>query len=779
MTIPLQGLLPLDLDPMPRKVAFPPPPVPFQGHAVGKANLFPDALPDGAVRGVVRRVLFSNPENGFHVLQVLLEGRVDEVAFLGACEPVRVGDKVEASGRWELHARHGRQLRASFIKVLAPSTGREIHAFLRNGGVKGVGKATADKIYAHHGDDLPKVMDRPTLLMEAKIPERQALLIAEAWNQRGADTEMLAFLGTLSLGPAMCERVLKAYGQRAKQRLLTNPYDAARDIAGLGFKTADQMALALGVARDDARRVQSAVIHVLDTVARDGHCASPRPRVVSAVRDLLMLDDAPIKAAIDLLLEKGDLVEEANGGQPILVEARVKACEEEIARRLIEMRASFEVPEDLDARIEAAATGAGIAALHEHQSLAVRTAIQSGVCIITGGPGSGKTSSLEVLLRTFEGIVPQARIALCAPTGRAAQRMGETTGRPALTIHRLLGWGHDGDGFKADEENPLAADLVVVDEASMLDIWLMRDILRAIPKGAVFVMIGDVDQLASVGPGRVLGDLIDSGVVPVARLTRIFRQGEGSKIAQAARDVNAQKMPRFDNPSRKSDFWGAFDEDPEVCLQKVVRMATEIAPTLGFDPMRDVQVLVAGHGGSLGTAALNRVLQDALNPAGAGVETFESGDLRLRSGDRVIQMANNYDLDVFNGDIGRVVSITLAGRTKREAVRMLVEFDGRVVEYVGLGAVKELAPAYAISVHKSQGSEFPCVIFVASTQHYVMLRKTLVYTALTRARKLCVVVGQERALRVAIRQADKGRLTGLARRVTLAAAAFDRRYGAP
>lgn len=776
MSAPLQGLLPIDLA-VPAVVARSKPD-PLRGAPLARNGLLPDGLGEGPARGSVRKVVFANPEKGFYVLQVALDGHPESVAFVGPSEPVAVGDRVEASGKWEIHARHGRQLKANFIRVLVPSTGREIHAFLRNGGIKGIGKTTADKLYAHHGDTLPKIMDRPTLLMEASITERQALLIADAWQKRGAHTEVLAFLGSLSLGPAMADRVLKAYGARAKQRILTNPYDAARDIQGLGFKTADQMALALGFARDDPRRVSAAVVHALEVLARDGHCAAPRATIVKNVRDLLVLEDAPIKAAIARLLETQALVEEDNGGQPMLFDARVRACEEEIARRVVGMQASFDLPDNLDDLIQEASAAAGIAQLHEHQALAVRTALAAGVSIITGGPGSGKTSSLEVLLRVFEGLVPNARIALCAPTGRAAQRMGEATGRTALTIHRLLGWGHDGDGFKANEENPIAADLVVVDESSMLDIWLARDILRAIPHGAMLVLIGDVDQLPSVGPGRVLGDLIDSGAVPVARLTRIFRQGAGSQIAEAARAVNSGRMPHFFAPSRKTDFWGAFDEDADECVRKVVRMVTQIAPDLGFNPLRDVQVLVAGHGGSLGTAALNVALQEALNPARPDIATFEMGDLRLRPGDRVIQMANNYDLDVFNGDIGQVVDV-VQGRSRKDGARVTVDFDGRMVEYIGLGPIRELSLAYAISVHKSQGSEFPCVVFVASTQHYIMLRKTLVYTALTRARKLCAVVGQDRALRVAVRQVDKGRLTGLSRRLALSSAEHERRYGAP
>lgn len=739
-------------------------------------SLLPDLPNDGMVRGIVTKVTFSNPENGFHIIKVKLDGINDKVAFVGPCEPVVSGDRVEAKGKWETHARHGRQLKASFIRVLAPSTGREIHAYLRAGGVKGIGKVTADKLYSHHGDNLPRLMDRPTLLMEAGITEKQARALAEAWERRTANTEILAFLGSLSIGPATCDRILKAYGGRVKQKILSNPYQVARDISGLGFKTADQMAMAMGMKRDDPRRLHAAVLHVFQSLSRDGHCAAPRARIMKDVRKLLLVEDAPIKAAIDYLLQENDLIEEPNGGQPVMFESSVLRCEEEIARRLIAMRASFEMPEDLDARIDTAANAIGLTSLHEHQALAVKTALGAGMSVITGGPGAGKTASLEVLLRVFESVVEGARIALCAPTGRAAQRMSEATGRPALTIHRMLRWGQRGDGFQVNEENPLEVDLVVVDEASMLDIWLMRDVLRAIPQGAVLVLIGDVDQLPSVGPGRVLGDIIESGAIPVARLTRIFRQGDGSYIAQAARTINSGRVPTLAKPSKKSDLWGIFDDDVEECARKIVKMVTSVAPDLGFDPLREVQVLVAGHGGSLGTIALNEAIQDVINPVNPNRQHIDTQDVRLRVGDRVIQVSNNYDLDVFNGDIGQVMDIEL-GRGRKDGTRVTVRFEDREVVYEGLTAIRELKLAYAISVHKSQGSEFPFVIFVATMQHYIMMRKTLVYTAVTRAKKLCAIVGQEKALRVAVRQADHGRMTGLARRLAMEGAESERRYG--
>ena len=775
MSNTLQGFLPMPVPEGPARPILARPDT-MRGAPVVRNSLLDDGFPDGPARGAVKKIVFANPEKGFYVLLVALEDSPHQVAFVGPCEPVVVGDKVEAGGRWEVHAKYGRQLKATSIRVLVPTTGKEIHAFLRNGGIKGIGKATADKLYAHHGDSLSKVMDRPTLLMEARISEKQALLIAESWEKRGSNTELLAFLGSLSLGPAMSDRIIKQYGARAKQKILTNPYDAAKDVSGIGFKTADVMALALGFARDDPRRVNAAILHAFETLARDGHCAASRAAIIRDVRKMLLVDDSTVKQSLESMLQSKDIVEEENGGQPLLFDARVLACEEEIVERLIGMLHKFDAPANFDTLVKEASLAAGIPGLHEHQAQAVRRGIENSLCIITGGPGSRKTSSLEVLLRVYETIHPEGKIALCAPTGRASQRMGEATNRPALTIHRLLGWGRDGEGFEHNAENPLPADLVVADETSMLDIWLMRDILRAMKPGARFIMIGDDDQLASVGPGRVLGDCIDSGIVPVARLTRVFRQGAGSLIAEAARQVNMGKMPKFATPSRSTDFWGAFDENPDECLRKVRRMVTEIAPDMGFDPMRDVQVLVAGHGGTMGTAAINAMLQDSLNPARQGQETFVAQDLQLRAGDRVIQTSNNYDLDVFNGDIGQVVDV-VQGRSKRNGARVVVDFEGRIVEYTSMGSIRELSLAYAISVHKSQGSEFPCVIFVCSTQHYVMLRKTLAYTAITRAKKLCVVVGQDRALRVAVRQVDSGRLTGLARRLATAGAEHERRYG--
>lgn len=736
----------------------------------------PGARADGSISGVVTQIRHANPETGFHILRVRLDESEAITTFVGPAEPVAEGDRVEAQGRWERHARYGRQLKARFIRTIVPSTGKEIHAFLKGGGIKGVGVRSADKLLDHFGDRLCDVMDAPTTLMAAGITEKQANLIADTWRQRSTHTEILAFLQGLAVGPATSEKIIKKYGERTKQVILSNPYQVAKDIPGLGFRTADQMALAKGGDRRDTRRVEAAILHVMGQLGREGHCACRRSRIVKDVRALLSIDDGDIKAAITRLVDSHALVEEENGGEQVIYEAGVLKCEEEIAQRIVARLAPAPLPDDIGDRIHSAAASVGIEQMHEHQVLAVHTSLAAWFSVITGGPGSGKTSSLEVLLRVFENMNPGAEIALCAPTGRAAQRMAEATGREAKTIHRMLEWAPDRGGFQRNEDNPIDADLVVADEASMLDIWLARDLLRAIRKDAVIVLIGDDDQLPSVGAGRVLGDVIESGVVPVTKLTRIFRQGDGSQIAATAQTINAGRLPRIGGPNWKTDMWAAWNEVPEDSLPRISRMVAEVAPQLGYDPMKDVQVLTAGHQGVLGTVNLNLVLQEALNPPHPNTTEIQVGDKIFRTGDRVIQMSNNYDLDVFNGDIGQIVEIRKTGR-RSDSMRLRVNFDGEhEVEY-GTSDARQLSLAYAISVHKSQGSEFPVVVFVPTTQHYTMLRKPLIYTAVTRARKICALIGQQRAARIAVGKSDRSRITGLARRLAIEEAELARATG--
>lgn len=776
-----QGILPLDVEDVIHGASGRRARDAFRGIASRGPDLFrekDDSAPrrDGAISGVVTKIRHANPETGFHILRVRLDESAAIVTFVGPCEPVAEGDRVEAQGRWERHARYGQQLKARFIRTLVPSSGDEIHAFLKGGGIKGIGVRSADKLLEHFGDRLSEVMESPTTLMAAGITEKQATTIASAWNRRSTHTEVLAFLQGLSIGPATADKIIKKYGERTRQIISANPYQIARDIPGLGFRTADQMALARGIDRRDARRIEAAILHVMGQIGRDGHCACPRSRIVKDVHALLTLDDRDIKEAIARLVNSHALVEEENGGAQVIYEASVLKCEEELARRIVGRIAPQPLPDDIEGRIFDAARSVGIPEMHEHQALAVKTSLAARFSVITGGPGSGKTSSLEVLLRLFETMNQDATISLCAPTGRAAQRMSEATGREAKTIHRMLEWAPERGGFQRGENNPLDADLVVADEASMLDIWLARDLLRAVREDAMIVFIGDVDQLPSVGAGRVLGDVIESGVVPVTRLTRIFRQGAGSQIAETAQAINAGRLPRIGSPNRNTDMWAAWDEVPENSLPRISKMVAEVSPQLGYDPLRDVQVLTAGHQGVLGTVNLNLVLQETLNPESPDTPQAQVGEKIFRVGDRVIQMANNYELDVFNGDIGQIIGIQKTGR-RSDGVRIKVAFDGdQTVEY-GQTDARQLSLAYAISVHKSQGSEFPVVIFVPTTQHYTMLRKTLIYTAVTRARKICALIGQERAARIAVGKSDRSRVTGLARRLAIEDAELTRMTG--
>ena len=765
MTSSHQGVLPFDFESAgPRRA--PDRAVPAADPR--SADMFAPAEAPGVSRrpdtiaGSVTRILFANPETGYHVMRVRLDEGGAIVTFRGPSEAVAQGDRVEATGRWEHHARYGRQLSARFIRALVPTTGEEIRAFLASGGIKGVGKRSAEKLHAHHGPRLAEAMESETALMAAGITRKQAETIVAAWRVRTTQTEVVSFLQSLGLGPATADRVINRYGDKARMIVSTNPFRVAREVSGIGFRTADRMSLALGFDRCDARRIEAGVLSVMAEVSRDGHCATSRTRIEADVRALLTVPDTAVRDAVERMINSGALVVERGGSGEVVYEAGVRNCEIEVSEGLAARIAHAPLPEETDARIAHAATAIGIADLHAHQASAVRAALCARLAVITGGPGSGKTSSLEVFLRVFENTRDGARIELCAPTGRAAQRMSEATGRPARTIHRLLEWSPEKGGFQRDADNPIEADVVVIDEASMLDIWMTRDVLRAVPETCVLLLVGDVDQLPSVGPGRVLGDVIESGAVPVARLTRVFRQGEGSRIAQAAQKINAGEIPVMDAPSRGSDMWARFDAEPESSLARIVRLASEVAPSLGFDPLRDIQVLTAGHNGCLGTASLNHHLQEALNPCPDGAGEIRVGDRVFRVGDRVIQTANNYELDVFNGDIGQVVSFRRSGGGE-----IVVRFDARDVLFTGAD-MRALALAYAITVHKAQGSEFPFVVVAPATHHYTMLGRTMVYTAITRARRLCAVVGQERALRMAIKRTGRGRVTGLARRIAVA-----------
>ncbi len=714
--------------------------------------------PKSHIEGFCEAILYTDLHTGFTIAEIRQDHQLGKAVVAGKGDPFSPGDRVEADGAWEAHPKFGRQFRATYLKARVPETADGILKYLATGAVKGVGVKTAERLVAIFGDTLPQAMDAPLTLMAAGLTEVRAKDLAEHWKVRKRHGRLLAFLYSIGAGPAMAKRLLEAYGDEAYRILLSDPYRPAREVHGVGFKTADRMALSQGMPTDAPARVKAAILYILGEIEREGHCASPRLGLLARTCKELVLPDLTVEAEMERLLIQGDLVEERIGGRAVLYRDFVRKAEVEVAQQLVARTKALMVPEDIDGRIAQWTTDLKLPPLHEGQTKSVRVALASSVSVVTGNPGTGKTSTVSVLLQGLRALDPGVKIMLAAPTGRAAKRLTDQTGTEALTIHRLLVWSPEKRHFTKGAEDPLDCDVLVVDESSMLDIFLCRDLLRALPAHTRIVLVGDVDQLPSVGSGNVLSDVITSGVVPVARLTHIFRQGAGSAIATASQRINAGFVPKLSPPTAGKDMWGVWTETPQQAAVEVLELASGWVVREGFDPMKDLQVLAPGHQGDAGVQALNLALQARLNPPSPLKPEIEWRDRILRLHDRVIQTSNSYDLDVFNGDIGFIVAIE--GRST-----VVVDFDGRHVRYEG-GDLSDLHLAYCITIHKSQGSEFPVVIVVSTTQHFVMLRRNLLYTGVSRARKLCCVVGQQRAMGIAVRKGDVGRVTGLSQRLS-------------
>ena len=713
------------------------------------------------IAGVCQAVLYADLQTGFSVAELLLdEGGKGVVAGKG--DPFSPGDWVEAEGRWETDSRFGRQFKASYLRARVPETAEGIARYVASGAIPGIGPKTAERLLQAFGERLPEAITSSPALVAAGLTEARAKALTEHWKMRTRHGRLLSFLYSVGAGPALARRLLDAYGEEAYRILLVDPYRPAREIHGVGFRTADRIALSQGMAKDAPARLRAALVHEMGEIEREGHCAAPRMGLIARVAKELVVREAPVEKELERLLVQGDLVEERLGGRPVIWRAVVRQAEIEVAESLFARigPTGEKIPDELVGRT---AIALGLPPLDPGQEAAVRLSLAERVSVLTGNPGTGKTSTVSVLLGCLRALDPGVRILLAAPTGRAAKRLTEQTGMEAATIHRLLVWSPETRRFTKGPEDPLACDVIVIDESSMLDLFLLRDLLRALPPSCRIVFVGDVDQLPSVGAGSVLADLIRSKAVPVARLTRIFRQGAGSQIAAVSQRINAGQMPRLGAPKRGSDMWGIWTETPAEAAEAAIRLATERLPEEGFDPLRDLQVLAPGHQGEAGVGALNRALQARLNPPSPERPEITWKDRTFRLGDRVIQTSNSYELDVFNGDIGFVVEV--------EGPQALsVDFDGRVVRYEG-SDLMDLQLAYAITIHKSQGSEFPAVIVLCTTQHFLMLRRNLLYTGISRARRLCALVGQQRAVGIAVRRADVGRTTGLASRLSAMALA--------
>jgi exodeoxyribonuclease V alpha subunit len=712
------------------------------------------------LEGILERITFFNEENNFTVAKLQSRGSRDLITIVGNLPDPNPGETLRLQGQWIVDARFGRQFRVESCISVLPSTLTGIQKYLGSGLVKGIGPIMAGRVVAKFGLETLVVMEaRPDDLLEVEgIGKIRSERIAKAWQEQKEIRNVMVFLQGNGVSSTYAVKIYKAYGNKSVSIVKENPYRLALDIRGIGFKTADKIARTVGIDPRAQVRIEAGIIHVLSELVDEGHVYYPEDKLLTVAAELLEVEQTKIVTALIELVKQRRIVIEPQEDEQAVYLTPLHVAEVNVAKRLETL---INAPKqmifiDIEKAIQWVQSAMGME-LAEMQQEAIKKAVTSKVLVITGGPGTGKTTLLNCLLRIME--TKKQRILLASPTGRAAKRLAEVTGSEAKTIHRLLEYSPKDGGFKRNEDNLLDADLVVIDEVSMLDILLMNNLLKAIPPVASLLLVGDVDQLPSVGPGNVLRDIIASGRVGTVKLTEVFRQAQESLIIVNAHRINHGEFPMAAPPQdKKTDFYFIEREEPDQALALIKELvATRLPASFHLDSLEDIQVMTPMHRGLVGVASLNTELQMLLNPAGK--EVIRGGRC-FRVNDKVMQIVNNYEKEVFNGDIGRVVGI------ETEDQKIIIKYEDRMIDY-GWHEMDELVLAYAISIHKSQGSEYPAVVVPLLTQHYIMLQRNLLYTAITRARKLVVLVGSRKALAIAIRNNKvQRRYTGLVDRLS-------------
>jgi exodeoxyribonuclease V alpha subunit len=696
------------------------------------------------LEGLVERVTFHNADSGFCVLRLKVRGERELITLIGHTPTVAPGEYASASGTWVTDREHGRQFKAVFVRISPPTTLTGIERYLGSGMVKGIGPIYAGRLVKAFGAAVFDTIEQaPARLREVEgIGEIRAKKITSGWADQKVIREIMVFLHGNGVSTSRAVRIFKTYGQNAVAVVTENPYRLAQDIRGIGFLSADTIAQKVGIARDSPLRARAGVSYALAEAAGEGHCGLPRSELVSLAVKLLDIEQPVIEAAIDQELAEQIVIADTVDGIPSVFPASLYNAERSIVSQIKRLRCGKPpwLSVDTDKAIPWVEQKLAIT-LADSQKQAVRLALSSKVLVITGGPGVGKTTLVNSILTILR--AKQVKALLCAPTGRAAKRLSESTGLEAKTIHRLLEINPVNGEFKRNEDFPLECDVLVADECSMVDVPLANQLLKAVASNTAVIFVGDVDQLPSVGPGQVLADLIDSGAVPVVRLTEVFRQAASSRIVRSAHQINQGVFPSLPDRGEASDFYFVPADEPETIARTVVDLVkTRLPKKFQVDPVRDIQVLCPMNRSLTGARGLNQLLQEALNPPGEN--SIEKFGYRFSVADKVMQIQNNYDKDVYNGDIGFVTHID------PDEQELTASFDGQVVTY-GFGELDELVLCYATTIHKSQGSEYPVVVIPVSTQHYMMLMRNLIYTGITRGKRLVVLVGQKRALAMAVK----------------------------